>query len=134
MRAASARAIARVTTISWVPDSPVAPGSSPPWPASTAMMMLCAPWGACAARTLRSGFGTVAGVSVGVGAGAGAVAAVTAAVAADVSIAIAVAAVAALAAVAAFVKAAVAAAAAGVFAGVVGAMADNARRPPSGAA
>ena len=84
------------------------------------MMMLCAPWGACAARTLRSGFGTVAGVSVG--AGAGAVAVVTAAVPADVSITVAVAAV---AAVAAFVKAAVAAAAAGVFAGVVGAMADD---------
>src|SRR5436853_2493768 len=56
MRPASARAMASVTSFSRVPPCPMAPGSTPPCPASTAMMTSRSPSpGACAARTVFGG-------------------------------------------------------------------------------
>ena len=55
MRSASARAIASVTSFSRVPPWPMAPGSWPPCPASTATMTSRLPSpGACTARTARA--------------------------------------------------------------------------------
>ena len=52
MRWARARAMASVTSFSRVPPRPIAPGSSPPCPASTAMMTSRSPSpGACGVRT-----------------------------------------------------------------------------------
>ena len=59
MRSASARAMASVTSFSRVPPCPMAPGSTPPWPASTATITSRSPsptaWGA------RTAFGPTAG-------------------------------------------------------------------------
>ena len=63
MRAASALAIASTTSFSRVPRLPDAPGSTPPWPASTAITMSRPEsLGACAGR-MATGAAGAAGVT-----------------------------------------------------------------------